>query len=372
MASWLKRLTSVALLAGLLGAIPASAQYADNAAYVAAFQPDIEAVATANANTAEHAVLFTCQCVLCHGDYITHASVTDAVLEDYIDACKEAGFRRVEMNPILVPWQDTTAHAATVTKYTNAVAYTRTQGLQVSFSLTVTSEGGYADDLTETQTSTTTAITELASRYTPHAFSVGHEPTTMVARLGFSIGAAAFTTYITTNCATLATHAPSARCAAALLPTEVATYLGGLTGIAGLHKIGLDLYGTTDPASTITTIRNAGKQPYIAETWRTAAEVVGGTLTTGAGVGIGEDELMPLDLAWVRAMTLLASDHALESLTFFWTFPFFTYAVSGNNNATSTTYALDVVAAVTAGARTPVYRAVKALIGQWGWTRGRM
>jgi hypothetical protein len=119
----------------------------------------------------------------------------------------------------------------------------------------------------------------------------------------------------------------------------------------------------------------AGKPVYIEETWRPHDLPSHMTGNVGGRPRMGEALFEPIDIKWMKAVSLYAATHGLEAVTFFYSTAFFAYTPSSTpETATAAYYARGAEArydqavddALMKGERTDTFRAYQALAKEFG------
>jgi len=289
-------------------------------------------------------------------------------LDLYVDALREAGVHRIDMNVGLFPWLDqgTPRGDQTIAKYDAIVQRIRSARVQLvlnpQYSPTYHALAGF-----EGWTQRALEVyEEVARRYQPEILIVVHEPTTMASRLGTRVSASEWADFARRAAQTVKRVSPSTRCGAGGLSSEV-EYFHAFVALPEIDVLTLDIYDLGQlPTYTAmaATAREAGKPVYIEETWRSPFAVPGpgDTAETIASKGVGDQGFKALDAKWLQALTLYAGALGLEAITPSWTQPFFKYVPEGRGDALDPAYTLQVVQALRNGERTETFFAFRDLV----------
>jgi hypothetical protein len=338
--------------------------------YVADLNRDLDDVIRQTASLPQQRLQFAANIMLAHEAWVE--GVPQEALELYVDALREAGARRVDINLGLFPWLDrgTVRGDQTIAKYDAVVERIRSNGLQLAFNPQYSPTYHRLARFQEWQAAALDLYEEVARRYQPDIMVVVHEPTTMAARLGVPVTSDQWATFARRAAQTVTRVSPRTRCGAGGLAYEI-EYFSPLAAIAEIDVMTLDIYDLGAlPAYNllIATARQQGKPVYIEETWRTpfATRGPGDSLDALALQGIGDRGFQSLDVKWLQALTQYAAAQSFESITAVWTQTFFKYVPAGGGNANDPAYTALVIEAVRNRERTDTFRVYRALAGRFG------
>ena len=197
------------------------------------------------------------------------------VLVKAVDAFKEAGVDRVDINPGQYPWTD--GDAAVIAKYDAAVGRIRKLGLKLSLNPFYSATYHPVASFAEWQKRALALYADLAARYKPDNFVVLHEPGTMAARMGQDVTVAEWTGFVRALSLKVKEKSPGTRVGAGGLASDQ-TAIEAFIKMAAVEFITLDIYATADlPVcnAIIQKANAAGKPVYIGETWRPGHAVPG-------------------------------------------------------------------------------------------------
>ncbi len=308
---------------------------------------------------------FGANLVFAHGAFIK-GFPAEALLK-YVDALKESGAHRIEINPAIDPWVD--GDAATIRKYDALVEHIHRSGLQLAINPEFVRKEDRAFDFKTWAASALQVYSEISRRYRPDIFVVVHEPAIMAARMGQEVAPGQWSKFADSAIRSVKESSPSTKCGVGVLFNEGA-YLDQFLLLKGLDTVSVDIYSISDLSaydSLISAAKKKGKTVYIEETWRPAyVEDNSGPkekLETSASQGVGDHDFMKVDIKWLETMSLYSSVRGLESITPFWTQTFFLYVKQGDSDGRGTAYNSRVVAAIERGERTDTFHAFERLTG---------
>ncbi len=315
-----------------------------------------------------HPLQFAVNLFFAHEGVIEHVDLD--VLTKMVDAFRDLGIDRIDINMGLFPWKD--KDQAQIAKYDAIIRHIRNAGLQVAINPQYTPVRHRVSSLEEWTTAAIPVYEEIARRYKPEIFVTVHEPTTMNKRMGAEAGAAEWRDFARTSAVAVKKVSPRTRCGAGGLYTEF-EYFREFASLPELDVLTLNIHGLTGLKTynqMVRIARGAGKGVYIEETWRPAHYVQQkwwkrDTLETISGTGIGLRSFEQLDIEWLETIAQYASVLELEAVTPFWTQTFFAYVPEGGH-AFRGDYNQRVMEAVRRGDRTETYHAVKRLIQRYG------
>jgi hypothetical protein len=313
-----------------------------------------------------HPVLFSANLFFAHGAVIPF--VPPETLLRYADALSEGGARRIDINPAIDPWRDSTPEI--IQKYDALIAHIRDGGLQLAINPEYNRTTDGSSDFASWTTAALPAYAEIARRYQPDIFVVVHEPTTMAARMRQRVSAQQWFDFAQAAIRAVKDASPKTRCGVGVLEYEAA-YIQRFLALDGLDTVSLDIYTLRRLEAFDAIIKAAqarGKAVYIEETWRptyTGVEAGGyGTLEDFVSRAIGNRAFAEIDAKWLEAISLYASAWNLEAITPFWTQTFFLYVTGGGDGGLDPEYDRRVAEAIDQGARTATFDAYKALAAE--------
>ena len=293
-------------------------------------------------------------------------------LKKYVDALKEAGVHRIDINMGLFPWLDN--HQETIQKYDALIHHIRQAKLQLAINpqySTMYHKFGKFDDW---KTVALKVYTEIAQRYQPDIFVVVHEPTVMNGRMGINVSPKKWRDFTQQAVRAVKEVSPGSRCGAGIVVALQSEwkYFDEFLALKEFDIITFDIYaikGLDAANKMIAQAKKQGKSVYIEETWRPAYYVPRAgkteTLDIISAKGIGNKVFQALDAKWLETMVLYAGTWGLEAVTPFWTQTFFKY-VKEDGNALDPNYNRQVIEAINKGKRTKTFEAFKTIIQQKG------
>lgn len=316
-----------------------------------------------------HKLLFSANLFFAHGAAIRNMPLD--VLKLYVDAFREVGMNRVDINLGIWPWakQDT----ATIHKYEELVRYIRNSGLGLALNPVYNVTDGPVESFNGWAKETLEAFRKIAAQLKPDIFVVIHEPTTINARMKLSVSPARWAEFARKAALAVKETSPETRCGAGVLWTET-SYFNAFLNVELLSYISLDIYalrGLKTYNRMIPRIRKAGKKVYIEETWRPPYFIPSGskkeTLETCSAAGIGENTYQKLDGKWMKTMVRYANTWKMEAVTPFWTQTFFLYVPeTADTSALSPDYNRKVMEAIGQQKRTSTFKAFRKLVHKFG------
>lgn len=310
-------------------------------------------------------LIFSCNFEFSHGLAVRGFSIES--MKVWVDTMHDLGVERVDMNPTPGVWLK--HDQASIAKYDQVIAYIHGKGMQISFNPT-TFPGEGVRGFDQWKKVATDMYAELARRYHPEIFSVMHEPFTFQFRIGTAPTPAQWRDFVETTIAVVKKESPETKCVTSFQIHEM-DVLEELLKIPSLDGIGLDIYHQFDDFKTSDKMakvaNDAGKFAYIAESWRPMIKMHEGKPWWGDDFGVADPYLGKLDGKWMKAMTLYALSRHMPAVTFFWTFPLFTYDAENPDPVTNSKgYYPHAEKALLSGERTATYQALKSLIAEYG------
>ena len=316
-----------------------------------------------------HKLLFSANLFFAHGAAIR--SMPLDILKLYVDAFREAGVNRVDINLGIWPWakQD----ATTIHKYVELIRYIRNSGLGLALNPVYNVTDGPVESFNGWANETLEAFRKIGAQLKPDIFVVIHEPSTINARMKLSVSPARWAEFARKAALAVKESSPETRCGAGVLWTET-SYFNAFLNVEPLSYISLDIYalrGLKTYNEMIPRIRKAGKKVYIEETWRPPYFIPSGskkeTLETWSAAGIGENTYRKLDCKWMKAMVRYANTWKMEAVTPFWTQTFFLYVPkTADTCALSPDYNGKVMEAIKQQKRTATFKAFRKLVRKFG------
>jgi len=265
----LTRLT-VLIMAGLLaGACTTWAQAAQDLtldAYKKHLGHALDEVSKRTLEQARRPIEFGLNLFIAHEAWI--GGMTQEALIRAVDAFKEAGVDRIELNPGQYPWLD--RDQATIAKYDAAIERIKQHGLKLILNPQYSTVKHKVDSFAEWRSRAVTLYAELARRYRPHTFVVLHEPSTMAARMAQKVKVSDWVDFVRETSRAVKENSPRTRIGAGGLPSE-RPYFDAFVRLPEVEVLTLDIYGVRDLKvynQMIRASQAAGKPVYIEETWR--------------------------------------------------------------------------------------------------------
>ena len=280
-----------------------------------------------------------------------------------VDAFKEAGVDRIELNPGQFPWLD--HDQATIAKYDAAVERIRQHGLKLIVNPQYSTVRHKVDSFAEWRKRAVILYAELARRYRPDTFVVVHEPSTMASRMGGKVRVSDWVGFVRETAKVVKENSPNTRIGAGGLASE-RKYFDAFVRLPEVEVLTLDIYGVRELKEYNRMIRAAqaaGKPVYIEETWRPPyfQSQPGMTPDAASLKNVGNREFEVLDSRWLRVMTAYAQANHLEALTPIWMFALFSY-IDGSGDLDDPTYNRAVVEAIMRGERTTTFRTLQEMV----------
>lgn len=285
------------------------------------------------------------------------------VLTKAVDAFKEAGVDRVDINPGQYPWLDHNQDA--IAKYDATIERIRQHKLKLILNPQYSSVKHKVNSFEEWRRRALIIYGKLARRYKPDGFVVVHEPSSMAARIDHKVRVSDWVGFVRETARVVKENSPKTRIGAGGLASEQ-EYFDAFVHLPEIQVLTLDIYGINELKVCNRMIRAAqaaGKSVYIEETWRPPyfQPRPGMNLDTASLKNIGNQEFQGLDSQWLRVMTAYAQANRLEAITPVWMFPLFRY-VEGSGNLDDPTYNRAVVEAILRGERTRTFRTLQELV----------
>lgn len=313
-------------------------------------------------NAPQNSLVFSANMNFAHRKYIKYCS--NDTLFAYADALKEAGAKRVDINPGLWPWS--THDQENIAKYDALVRHIREIGLELAWNPSYWPEDAHITTLADWDKAALPVYAEMARRYKPDIFSVIHEPTTMNQRMGIHATPEEWRRLAQNAAKVVQEASPKTRIAAGALHWEV-PYFDQFGTIPDVEFLTVDIYflkGLPTFAKMAQSAHQYGKGSYIEETWRFAElklPSAGGRRVRDVSNEIYED----LDIKWLTAMVLFALKNNLSAVTPFWSTAFFTY-LPGTWDASDRHFFDAVVGDIKRGKRTRYFQKYRELAQQYG------
>lgn len=285
------------------------------------------------------------------------------VLIKAVDAFKEAGVDRVDINPGQFPWLY--REQSTMAKYDAAIEHIRRSGLKLMLNPQYSTVKHKVNSFAEWRERAVFLYAELARRYRPDTFVVLHEPSTMAYRMGEKVKVSEWINFIRETSKMVKENSPNTRIGAGGLASE-RKYFVAFLRLPEIEVLTLDIYGIRELKVYNRMIRAAmaaGKPVYIEETWRPPYFNPQPGLTSDAVSlkNIGNMEFQELDGRWLRVMTAYAQANRLEAITPVWMFTLFSY-VDGSGDLNDPTYNRSVVEAILRDERTATFRTLQEIV----------
>ncbi len=290
-------------------------------------------------------------------------SVPQEALIKAVDAFKEAGVDRVDINPGLFPWIDN--NQTTIAKYDAVIERIRKQNLKLNLNPQYSPTKHPMNSFSEWHAHAVTLYAELAKRYQPDTFVVIHEPSTMSSRLKKKVGISEWVSFVRQTAKIVRENSPKTRIGVGCLASEK-EYFYAFLQLPEIEVFTLDIYSIRDLKIYNEMIRAAqakGKSIYIEETWRPPYFQLGPNMTLDAISlqNVGNQKFEAIDSQWLRTMTAYAQANHLEAITPIWMFTFFKY-VENDGDLDHPVYNRAVVDAILKDERTSTFFTLQKLI----------
>lgn len=321
----------------------------------------LDEVAARIPQAARRRIEFSVNLFLAHEVWV--AAVPTEILQKSVDALKELGVDRVDMNLGLFPWLE--QERSVMARYDATVDRIRSHGLKLILNPQYSAAKHKMASFDEWQGRAIKLYGELARRYRPHTFVVSHEPTTMSKRLGSRARARDWVNFTAEAAREVKRNSPETRIGAGGLSDE-REYFDAFAAMPETEVLTVDIYGVNDLRvyNRMTQTAHAARKPiYIEETWRPPfyAPSAGMTLESVSMQNIGNREFEALDGRWLQVMTAYAQALRHEAITPFWMPALFSY-VDGPGDMTDPAYNRAVIEAIARGERTETFRTMQTLI----------
>jgi hypothetical protein len=293
-----------------------------------------------------------------HSAYIAH--VPAEVLFKWVDALKEAGAMRVDMNPGLGPWVK--HDQETLAKYYALVRYIHQRGMQIAWDVTTYSKEVKVDSFEQWTRIALPVYREMARQMKPDVFVVVHEPTSLAFWLGVKTTPGDWVKFIADAAHAIKQVAPRTRIGAGAYQLEE-KYYDAFAAMPEVDVLTLDIYALPALpkfARMAATAHRHGKDVYIEETWRYPIRTINGKHTRD----VVKDVYKHVDARWLYAMVLFAARNGVSAVTAEWTTAFFTYRPESLD--TDRRFVEAVVQDVKNGTRTSTFHAFQALAAKYG------
>ena len=280
-----------------------------------------------------------------------------------VDAFKEAGVDRVDLNPGQFPWLD--RDQATIAKYDAVVERIRQHGLKLVLNPQYSTVKHKVNSFAEWRKRAVILYAELARRYHPDTFVVIHEPSTMASRMGAKVDVSDWVGFVREAAKVVKENSPSTRIGAGGLASEQGAF-DAFVRLPEVEVLTVDIYGVRELKvynRMIRVAQAAGKPVYIEETWRPPyfQPQPGMTPDTASLKNVGNREFQALDIRWLRVMTAYAQANSLEAITPIWMFALFSY-IDGSGDLDDPAYNRAVVEAIMRGERTATFRTLQEMV----------
>jgi hypothetical protein len=356
---------TVLIMAGLLAAVGATWAHAGQElsedAYKSLLGQALDEVSRRIPEEARRRIQFGLNLFIAHEAWI--GSTTQEALIRTVDAFKEAGVDRVDLNPGQFPWLD--RDQATIAKYDAAMERIRQHGLKLTLNPQYSTVKHKVDSFAEWRTRALILYAELARRYHPDTFVVVHEPSTMAVRMHAQVKVSDWVRFVSEAAKVIRENSPGTRIGAGGLASE-REYFDAFVRLPEVEVLTLDIYGVGQLKAYNRMIRGAqaaGKPVYIEETWRPPyyQPQPGMSPDTASLQNVGNREFQALDSRWLRVVTAYAQANALEAITPVWMFALFSY-VDDSGNLDDPGYNRAVTEAIMRGKRTATFRTLQELV----------
>jgi hypothetical protein len=161
----------------------------------------------------QHRLIFSANLFFAHEVCIKNMPLE--TLKKYVDALKEAGVHRIDINMGLFPWLDN--HQETIQKYDALIDHIHHAKLQLAINpqySVMYHKFGKFDDW---KTAALKVYPEIAQRYQPDIFVVVHEPTVMNGRMGINVSLKKWRDFTQQAAIAVKEVSPGSRCGAGIL-----------------------------------------------------------------------------------------------------------------------------------------------------------
>ena len=299
---------------------------------------------------------YSANLVFMSGAYMPRFHFSLDVMEKYVDALKEAGVRRIDLNPSLGAWLKTDPQSmADRANFNSLINYIHESGLEVAIDaefmqgdLTVTKFADYEKAVL--------SVYPQMAKCNPDILILVHEPSTMAYRMNLKISPSEWRQFVIETSKVVQAASPTTKIGVGFLYYEMPTFLQCLN--LPLDYLTLDIY---DPlhfdiyAQMVQLAQQSGKKVYVEETWDCLAPVIDpGNLTN-------EPDYEQAHELWFQAINMFAKAYKLTAISPFWSFNFFSYLQPGQS-VFGYPYITQVQNAINHGIRTPTFEAYQRLI----------
>ena len=192
--------------------------------YISTMNDALDVVITQSQRVPQKPLQFGANLWFAHEVWIER--VPAMTLEFYVDALREAGVHRVDINIGLFPWLTAGTQRAdqTIAKYDAAVRRIRDSRLQLVFNPQYSPTYHRLSSFDEWTQRSLVVYEQVASRYQPDIFIVMHEPTTMARRLGVTVSPQDWANFARAAAQTVRRVSPKTRIGAGGLHSELDYY----------------------------------------------------------------------------------------------------------------------------------------------------
>lgn len=376
---------------------PAPTRSPDDLAYLQGVSAVTDAMITKYSGLPKKPIRFSTNMQFASGRAIR--KVPAHVLIAYADAVKEAGANCIDFNPTIASLRDPAALA----KYDVLIAHIRAIGLQIAVNPVWDSPDDNAlTTFAQYQDAAVKGEAFFAARYKPDYVAVVHEPTSMDARRtrGFTEHATVdqWRDFVSAVAKAVKAASPTTRVGAGAFngdgrefsaffvtsrpPTvfQEQLYYRAFVDTPELDFVTVDFYfpdpkGLAYMDQMVNLAHNAKKPVYIEETWRPHDLPSHMTVSVPERPRLGEAMFEPVDIQWMKAVSLYAATQGSDAVTFFYSVTFFTHTDSSSaDSATSAYYNKGKTAiyyekvrqALMKGERTDTFRAYRELAKEFG------
>jgi len=206
--------------------------------------------------------------VFISGAYMPRFHFSLDIMKKYVDALKQAGITRIDLNPSLGPWLKTDSqNQADRANFESLVKYIHESGMEVAIDaefmpgdLTVTQFADYKNAVLR--------VYPQMAKCNPDIFIITHEPSTMAYRMNLKINPLEWRQFVIDVNKVVKAASPTTKVGVGFLYYEMPAFLQCLD--LPLDYLTLDIYDATHfdiYTQMVHLAQQHGKKIYIEETW---------------------------------------------------------------------------------------------------------
>ena len=214
----------------------------------------LESVKSITDQQEHHKLRFGANLFFAHEGLIEHVPL--GVLLKEVDAFRDLGINRVDINMGLFPWRD--KDEKYIAKYDAVVKRIRDAGLDLAINPQYSPVRHRVSSLAEWTREAIPVYEEIARRYKPEILVTIHEPTTMNKRMKAAASPAEWRDFVRAAALAVRKASPGTRCGAGALHVEK-EYFREFLSVDELDVVTIDIYGLAGLRRYNEMIRMAGR-----------------------------------------------------------------------------------------------------------------